>query len=213
MLNKRTLVKTLAVLLLPLALPLGGCKVSGGEINGSESCGPTGCTTTIGGKVNFNSVTGVTPTDLTTALTSGYQIIVTVPSNELKLDPTAIPQATLDATTDTGYSSSILVNLTPVGSAPSTLVSGDTDYTFTVPTTAALTAWVDSVNLNTNETSDIVASTTTVFDNAGVAGTYTAYVQITSLQTGTMPVGNATFTDPGYTVKNPGCKPGQVCSE
>lgn len=132
-------------------------------------------------------------------MNSNYAIIVTVPSNELTLNPSAIPQATLTATTDTGYSSSILVNLKPAGSAPSTLVSGDTDYTFDITTTPALIAWVDSVNLNTIETSTIVTAASTIFDPTGIPGTYTVYTQVTSTQIGTIPGGSATFEDIGVT--------------
>lgn len=199
--------KTLRVLkfipfLLALALPIG-CK-SG--ITVSVSCGGAKpCT--YGGSVTLQSGggTNATPADLTAALNTGYEIIVTVPSNELKPDTNSVAQSTLTATTDTGYSSSILVNMTLVGTAPSSLVSGDTDYTYSIPSSAALTNWVDSVNLNTNETSTIVTATSTTFEPAGVAGDYTVYVQITSEQTGVVAQGNATFSDPG---SGAGCSSG-----
>jgi hypothetical protein len=133
--------------------------------------------------------------ELTNAVNAGYTIIITAPSNELALDPNNPAQATLTATTDTGYTASILVNMTFVSSAPSTLVSGDTDYTFSLPASDALANWVNTVNLNTSKTATVGASSSTTFILSGIPGTYTVYLQIASPQIGKVAIGESTFTD------------------
>lgn len=199
----KTILK-LTPLLAALLLPMGCTPPTRSVTAGAQCGGGKQCTVTVSTTWTWPGrapVQQVAPADLAAAVNAGYEVILTVPPNELTPDTSSVAQATLNATTDTGYTSSILVNLTPTGSAPSTLVSGDTDYTYSVPASNALTNWVNTVNQNTNETSSIDASTSTVFTAGGIAGTYTVYVQVTSQQTGTMPAGNATFTDVGTPTK------------
>lgn len=162
---------------------------------------------TVGGTVGIsisNNLVGVTSPLLTSALTSStYSVIVHVPSSELSLSGNSIPQATLSATTDSGYTSSVVVDLQPEGSAPSTLVSGYTAYTFSVPQTTTLTNWVDGVNSHTVSSSNIASASSTVFLPAGQEGSYTVYPQVSSSQIGTLSVGSASFSDPG--IEKGGC--------
>jgi hypothetical protein len=205
--------KAIAVLkLTPLLIALTfltGCTPSTTEENGSLTCGGgKPCSWTMGIKVTQSTPkSNMAPADLATAMNAGYEIIITVPSNELTLDPNSTSQATLTATTDTGYTASILENMTFVSSAPSTLVSGDTGYTFSLPASDALTNWVNSVNLNTSETITVAASSSTTFVLAGVPGTYTAYFQIASPQIGSVSRGESTFTD---TTSTSGCPTGTL---
>lgn len=139
------------------------------------------------------------------APSSGYEVIVHVPNGEFSPTPSAQPQATLTGTTDTGYTSSIVVNLTSVGSAPSTLYSGYTAYTFAVQQSSQLTAWANSISSNTNSTSTIAAVTNLPFNDAGDSGEYTVYAQLTSSQTGTLSPASAVYSIAG---SDPTCDPG-----
>ncbi len=211
--RKRKLVK-LSALLIVLASPLGGCKVSG-TISGSVTCGggkPCSGTGTVGITVS-SQAGGVTPDVLAAGPSSGYSAVIHVPSNELTLSQTGAAQTTLTATTDTGYTTSIVVDMEFTGAAPSTLASGYTAYTFNIPPSDALTNWVNSVNNNTASSAAVVSTTSTAFTPAGQQGSYTVYMQISSDQIGVTSPVSAGFTDPGVGVKDTGCKPPFVCSE
>ncbi len=192
---------SLAILLLT-----AGCHVS--ETSGiSINCGG-GKPCTYGGTVSLqvsNQSVGVASADLSSALGSGYSVIVHVPDGELTYDSSSTPQATLTATTDTGYTSSIVVNLSPAGSVPSSLYSGYTAYTFEVQPSSQLTAWVNLVNSHISSTASVVTASSAVFSPQGEAGTYPVYAQVTSNQTGTISNGSASFTDPG---SSGACNPG-----
>ena len=189
-----------------VTLAIAGCKVTGtGSVN--ASCGG-GKPCTVGGTVGIsvsNNFRGFAPSDLSGALSSGYAIIVHVPDADVTYSGSSQPQATLTATTDTGYTSSFVVNLTPAGSAPSSLYASYTAYTFNVQPSSQLTAWVNTVNAHTTSTSSMVTVSSTSFEPQGESGTYTIYAQFTSTQTGTVSVGSSSFTDPG---SDPSCTPG-----
>ena len=194
-------------LLTILVLPTVGCSNTYEEdFEYDLTCPPSGCTNTYKFGFKLTTKTGASPNAVSSALSSGYAVIIHVPSGEFSADSSSQPQATLTATTDTGYTSSIVVNLTPTGSASSTLYSGYTAYTFAVQSSSQLTAWVNSVNSHTSSTSTITATSTGSFLGAGDPGEYTVYAQLTSSQTGAIsPASAVVNVAPG---SDPACNPG-----
>jgi len=193
-----------------LALPLAGCQH---EESISVKCGG-GNPCSVEGTIKFThrAKTGATPAQLVGAPDSGYTVLFHVPDSELTLATNNITQATLTATTDTGYSSAITVDLTPTGSNPSTLVSGDRAYSFVLPPSTALTDWVNTVNNNTMFTNVIDAESGVTFSLSGQEGTYIVYAQVLSTQTGTQPPSSVVFTDPG-SGRESHCQPGRPCTQ
>lgn len=206
MLNRRVLAKTLAVLLLPFVLPLGGCTYSGTV--GASYNTQTGATT-VSGSVTISSkavANSIGTADLSSAINSGYTVTFAIPTAELTPALSNPVQATLTGTTDTGFTASITETLTPAGSAPDSTYSGYTDYSYTMPSSQNLTDWVNSLNLNAINNATVVTTTNGIFAPAGTTGTYQVYVMLTSTQTGTVPGGSAVFTDPGRPkTSGPGC--------
>lgn len=216
-------IKVAAAVLLSAIPLLQGCKVSASG-NASVTCGGgKPCTVTTGGGITVsnqavgiqinNQATGLTPDMLTAAPNSNYSVIVHVPSNAISYNESSNPQATLQATTDTGYASNVVVDLTPTGSSPSSLYNGYTAYSFAIQPSAALTNWINSVNSHTTSTSDITTVSSAAFTQTGAEGNYTIYAQFSSTQTGTVDSGSATYYySGGGKVINP-CKPGMVCNQ
>ena len=128
---------------------------------------------------------------------AGYNLIWNVPTSDLTLNTQSPVQATLTATTDTNYQSSITVTLTPVASATSPVVTGYSVYTFGVESSAALSNWLSEVTANINSTGNLSVSSNPLFNELGNAGTYTVYVQVKSVQAGVTTLGSATYSDPG----------------
>jgi len=198
--------KAIAVALLALALPAIGCKVSE-TTTVTTSCGG-GKSCTYGGTVSItvgNQSVGVAQADLSDALASGYSVVLHVPTDEFLYNSSSQPQATLTATTDQGYTSSIVVDLTLAGSAPSSLYSGYTAYTFSVQPSAQLTNWVNTVNSHMTSGATVATASTAIFAPQGDAGSYSIYAYINSTQTGTISNGSAIMRDPG---SDPSCDPG-----
>lgn len=206
--NKQALVKTLAVLLLPLALPMGGCDGSWSTTGSYSYNTQTGASTIT---ISETYKTNAAPAALSSALGAGYTITFAVPTAELTSSSSPV-QTTLTGTTDTGYTASITETITPAGSAPDSTYSGYTDYSYTVPPSQSLTNWVNAVNLNTANSATIVTATNGVFTPAGIAGNYSVYITVTSTQSGTVPVGSGVFYDPGQFNKGGGCTPGRPCT-
>lgn len=178
-------------------LPLVGCAPPPVTYSASMACNITTgqCTVTVGISIGAPKPQdgGLAPTDFSNALASGYSVTYAVPSGVLV--PSSSPvQTTLTGTTDTGFTSAITETLTYTGSAPDSTYSGYTDYIFSVPASQALTTWVQTVNANTISASSLSTSTNGVFTSAGGPGNYTAYVTISSTQTGAVPVGSLPFT-------------------
>jgi hypothetical protein len=196
----------LCPLLIILALSLGGCHVDSTEysLQGTATCGGgKGCSGSVTGGVKV-IVKNLAPVNLSTASSAGYAVVISVPSSELTLSSTGTAQTTLTATTDTGYTSSIVVDMAPAGSATSTSLDGYTAYTFNVLPSDALTKWVNTINSNTTDSSTIVSANSAAFTSAGQEGTYTVYAQISSLA-GDTPSVSAVFADPGITRTSSTC--------
>lgn len=187
-----------------------GCEVTE-SASMTVSCGPAGCTYAGTGSISIKqNVNAIPASNLSAAVSSGYITTIHVPTNELTPVSNGVTQATLQATTDTGYTSSIVVDLQPAGSAPSTLYSGYTAYTFSVPSSTALTNWVAAVNAHTTSTSNVTSTTNSTFTVGGITGTYSVYAQVTSSQSDPVNT-SASFSDIG-TGREPGCTPGKPCT-
>lgn len=197
-------------------------------------CAAAGCngngntTTTFGVSASHNTKTGTTvtasvsvtiksaienliPSDFESSFSSGYTVIANVPSADFTFGTQNPVQATLTATTDTGFTSSTTVTLQPVTSTTAPIGSGYTVYTFAIPATSELNTWVQSVGANANSTMNLSATSTIPFNDLGTAGTYTFYIQINSSQTGVQPVGSIVYSDPGSGTPNPSCPPNKPC--
>jgi hypothetical protein len=174
-----------------------GCNtsVSGGVTVSQSSNG----TTTVSGTVTVTwkpVAQDLTVSDLQTAESSGYTVITNVPSSNFTLNSQNPVQATLTATTDQGYTSSVTVTLQPVTSTTSPVASGYAVYTFAVPSSSELSSWVQSVVANSTSSTSVSASVATVFNSQGTSGTYTLYVQVNSSQTGLQTMGSAVYVVP-----------------
>ena len=137
-------------------LPLDGC----GKTTYSLSCsintstGQTTCTLgiaystqAVGDFLNFANNVSSSP--------SSYTVIASAPATYFSLNPNIPPQSTFTAVTDTGYTSTITVNLQAVPSTTPPVNPGDAVFTFAVVGSDALNAWVANVAANTVSTLQI----------------------------------------------------------
>jgi hypothetical protein len=165
----------------PMMLTTTGCPKVSGTITTTytetQSCGPAGCTTTItftvGGNINIGGGTGGTTPPKPQA--SDFTSIVSANAANFTPSPLSPAQATLSATTDQGYTSSITVNLEQVASTTAPVNSGDAVYTYAISSadTTAVNNWVNTVASNSNATANMTASTTVPLASAGIGGSYT----------------------------------------
>src|ERR1700689_583356 len=150
-----------------------GCDVSGGvtvDVNcpSGQKCQVTGTgTITLSNfvKANFTSAT-------TQSSIAAYSLIWNVPSSDLTLNTQSPVQATLKATTDTNYQSSITVTLSPVASTTSPVAAGYSVYTFGMENSTELSNWISQVSANINSTVNLSLSSSALFNELGKAGAY-----------------------------------------
>jgi len=175
-----------------------GCDVSGGvtvDVNcpSGQKCQVTGTgTITLSNFVKASFTSGTTPSSI-----AAYNLIWNVPTSDLTLNTQSPVQATLKATTDTNYQSSITVTLSPVASTTSPVAAGYSVYTFGMENSTELSNWISQVSANINSTVNLSLSGNGLFNQLGNAGTYTVYVQVNSSQEGVTTLGSATYSDPG----------------
>ncbi len=180
-----------------------GCSVSGScTVSGGSGTATSGSCTI---RVSTNA-TGVTAMDFANAPSSGYSVIVNVPASNFTYDANSTTQTTLTATTDTGYTSSVVVDMQQVASTTAPVADGYAVYAFAAPNTASLQNWVQSVSQHTNQTVTVSSDTLAGFQDLGAAGNYTFYVSISSTQTGTVSVGSTTYRSTGSNA-GPGGQP------
>ncbi len=192
---------------LPALLFMQGCpSVSADVAVTGSSNGTVSTTVTIHVKPT-HEIVGLELADFQAAPASGYEIIVNAPTSNYRLDASGTPQATLTATTDQNYSSSIVVNLQPVLSSTSPVSSGYTVYTFAVPNTSQVQAWTQQVSEHVTSVLSLSSNVDTIITDLGNPGTYTFYAQVDSEQTGIVNSGSATYVHPHGVV---GCV-GHVC--
>ena len=165
-----------------------GCVVSGGvqvdcaSAGHGWSCGASGIVRISPNIATFQG--GTSPSSV-----SAYRLIFNVdPSWTVN---TASPsQATVAATTDTGYTSSITVTLTPTTSTTAPVVSGDSVYTFNLPNTSAFETWAAAVAANTSSALTLTSSQTAVF-TPSESGSFMVYIQTDTVQEGVATLGSA----------------------
>lgn len=176
----------------------------GGQISRTcttDSNGNTTCKITI-----IQQQDGASPNDLTSAgsgsSVAAYRLILNLPSDAV-LNTQSSVQATLTATTDTGYISAITVTLQPTTSTTQPVASGDTVYTFLLPNTSEVTNWASTVAANANSSISVTSSAVSGLNLLGTPGSYVVTIQEITEQTGTTTVGSIGVTDPGITSPTP----------
>ncbi len=206
--------KLLSVLGPVLILAVNGCKI-GGSVSVSTTCGGTGgCTGTVGGTITFNQnvlMQSVGTDDLGSTTDGSSVISASVPGGVYTSDATQAATMTIHVTTDNGFSSSVTVPLVPVPPAIAPVNTGDTVYSYNLPTSASFSSWVQQVAANTNSTMSLSSSSALPFHAASATGTFTFTSVLTSNATGNYRVGSLSITrsaaNPG-----PGCQSGRSCT-
>lgn len=171
--------------------------------------GGTSCTATT-----QQSQDGVAPQDVSSAASSSsvsaYRLILNLPS-DVVINTQSPVQATLSATTDTGYTSSITVDLQSTTSTTQPIAAGDTVYTFLLPNTAQVTDWAATVTTNSNSSININSSIISGLNLLGNPGSYSVTVQQVTEGTGLTTVGSLGVTDPGPVGSGGTCPPNKPC--
>jgi hypothetical protein len=195
-------------------LPLQGCTVSG-ELSASTTCdsGTGDCKVTAGGKIDLSSkavAKDIAPSDLVSVGSGNYVLSASVPSNFVP-DTNGNPITTITVTTDTGYISTISLQLVPTSPAIAPVNPGDSVYSYALPNNAAFNAWMADVAANTNVGMSLTsASGLPLVDQGGSPGSYTLSTVLTSTPTGTVDGGSVgvTIGDPSGP---PPCEPHLDC--
>lgn len=196
-----------------LALMIAGCSAGGGGISRTcttDSDGNTSCKITI-----VQQQDAASPTDVTSggsgSSVAAYRLILNLPS-DVALNISSPVQATLGATTDKGYTSSITVTMQPTTSTTQPVAPGDTVYTFLLPNTSEVTNWASAVVANATSSINVTSSIVSGMNLLGNPGTFTVTVQQITEQTGPTTVGSIGVTDPGSSTGCPPCPPGKPCT-
>jgi hypothetical protein len=206
----------MAVAALPSLVLFTGCHVSGGSVTSTTSCAVSGtnaggCTVTAGGTVTFAPNAQVATAeidDLQTISDGSYAVSVSAPTAFTSISNGGATTL-LSVTTDTGYSSSINLALTAVAAKINPVNQGDVVSSFNLPTSSALSSWIQTVAAHTNTTMKINNSAGLPFQMAAGSGTYTITTVLTSNAVGTYGLSTLSLTRGGGD-KNP-CKPGMNC--
>lgn len=182
-----------AVAALTAAFLLSGCTTSYDASVSVSSNGTVTGTATIHIKP-VQQARGVPLVNFQSALSSGYSVILNVPTSNFSLNQSGTPQATLTASTDQGFTSSTVVTLQPVASTTSPVAAGYSVYTFKVPNTAQLQSWTQQVSQHATSNLALTSNVDTVFDDLGNGNTYTIYAHINSIQTNVVSAGSVSYT-------------------
>lgn len=189
-----------ALLISALTVIQVGCTPTvSGSASVTVTCHPgSGCNTTAQGTITISDVARASFTSGTSpSSVASYNFIWNVPSSDLVLNTQSPVQGTLTAVTDTNYQSSITLTLSPVASTTQPVEEGYTVHTFGTENTTELSNWISQVSANTKSSVNLNLSGSALFNQLGNAGTYTAYVEVSSSQAGVTPLGSATYSDPG----------------
>lgn len=195
----------------PILFGTTGCPHTSVTASGSysETCGGgKPCSTTTTGTVSVtiggtSKVSGLDPGTIASLSPSEFTTITSVPASNFLPNPNSPAQSTLTASTDTGYSSSITINLQQVTSTTPPVNSGDAVYTYGIVSSAdsQVTQWLQQVAANTNATAEITSVSNLPMTSLGNPGSYTLSGQANSNLTGLVNVGSSTLTVPA----NNGC--------
>jgi hypothetical protein len=147
---------------------------------------------TIGGSI---SIGGTTPKPQASQFTQ----IVSANAINFTPNPTSPAQATITASTDTGYQSSITANLEQVTSTTSPVNSGDAVYTYAISSAdeTAVNNWINTVANNSSANATLTATSNVPLTSAGIGGTYITTGQGNVVgSTGPLTIGSATTIVP-----------------
>ena len=137
-----------------LLFVLAGCSSTSQTKSQSSNCvaGSDGTTATCR-VTNTEQQQSASLSDFSGAASSAsvaaYRLILSAPS-DAALNTQSPVQATLSATTDRGYTSTVTVTLQLTTSTTQPAAPGDTVYTFLFPSTSTVTNWGAAVQANTN---------------------------------------------------------------
>jgi hypothetical protein len=147
----------------------------------SVSNGPNGTTTTYSGQLGYavtfqenGNIGGLTPDDLEGVTPSDIDLVVYAPQRWSYNSAADMATATFKATTDTGYTSTITVNLDQTGPT-GTIPFNYTPYPFEVASSSAGSweAWLSTVASNTNSTSSLsISASVPLMERWTAAGSY-----------------------------------------
>lgn len=211
------------IVLTPGFLGLQGCHVGSVSFTGSAACtvnGPNAgdCTVTAGGVVNIlpgAKAQYVSANDMAATTDGSYVLSVSAPSTQFTTSAGDVAVTTITANTDTGYSSTITLPLTPVNPVVSPANSGDAVYSYNLPSSPQLAAWTQQVTANTSASMDITSTATVPLRSTGTAGSPTLTSTVTSNSIGTVNAGNINFTTmTSGPIKGVPCgQPGGLCKQ
>jgi len=193
-----------------LAVILAGCssEPSGQGVDGQCQTGNGATVCTVHDNQSQNQAS---PQNLTSVATSSsisaYRLIVNLPSDAV-INTQSPVQATLSATTDKGYTSTITVTLQPTTSTTQPVAPGDTVYTFLLPNTTQVTDWASTVAANANSSINVSSSILVGVNLLGTPGSYTVTIQNITEQAGLTTVGSSGVSDPG---PSGSCPPNKPC--
>jgi hypothetical protein len=184
-----------------LPLVLSGCHVQMYQIAESESYNSeTGAwTTTITQTVTIvpHAVVGnVDPTDLSSIASSGITFSSSQDAQNFSPDSSGTPTATLVATTDTGYQTTVTVQLQPVSSAINPVNSGDAVYSYAIVGSPEIDNWAQAASQNAQSSVSVSAVGSLPFVSQQIPGTYTLAGQTTSQVTDPSSVSTASYYVP-----------------
>ena len=188
-----------------LLLLLNGCHVESYQVSSSVSVSSTGTvTTTVGvsATIKPNAVmSNVEASDVAALPSTGFVVSASLPSSNFTPDGSNIPTTTITAVTDTGFTSSITVQLQPTNPVIGPINTGDAVYSYAVPSTSALNSWAQEVSQNTASSATITSTGGLPFISAQNPGTYPVTVEVSNTQT------SPTTSSTQYTVvpQNNGC--------
>lgn len=187
--------------LLCCVLALSGCvreyqvSESTAVVMNGQNAGQVTQTTTV--TVIFKQslfVVGVAADDVAHIPSTGFVVSSSAPSSQFSIDTSRSPYATLTATTDTGFTSSITVPLQLVGAAINPINAGDSVASYALTETSQFDVWAQTVAQNTQAGATIQATAYEPFLSAPTSGTYTVSSQSTNSVTAPSNVAAAQIT-------------------
>ncbi|MGA3262585.1 MAG: hypothetical protein ABSC47_00910 [Terracidiphilus sp.] len=190
-----------SILALPSIFFLTGCHPTQWQTTFQTSCTVSGpqqgaCTIGIIQSVTIapNAVMkSVEPSDLATIKDGSYTLSISAPSSVFTANASQSTTTTISVTTDTGYSSSITLLLTPTAPAIAPVNSGDTVFSFNLPDTPAFDAWMQNVTANTIAKMSVTTQGAVPLVENSTLGIVTITTVLTSNSTGDVDLGDLTF--------------------
>ena len=167
--------------------------------------GAVSCTYSVSGG-NGPSPTKPAPqlalSDFEASPATSFTLIASAPASNFIVNRNQPAQSTITATTDTGYTASVTVDLQQVTSTTLPVNPGDAVYTWSVVNSPQLEAWTQNIEANTISTLQISGSSGLPLLPLGNPGLYTISGQINSNATGLLGIGSSAI---GLAPSGPKC--------